>query len=173
MVFSKIQEINKRGHVIGFHPGYYTFDDPQRWSDEKMSLERSVQEPIVEGRQHYLRFNIPETYCIWEANGMELDSTLGYAQHEGFRCGTGDIFYVFDFLRRKQLKLKERPLIVMDGTLRQYQQYTLEKASRIIEQYITIGKKYKSPITLLFHNSSFYGEWEGYSSVYSDLIRFV
>jgi hypothetical protein len=97
---------------------------------------------------------------------MEIDSTLGYAHNEGFRCGTGDIFTVFDFLERRQLHVKERPLIIMDGTLRQ--QYSHEQALTIIQYYISIGRKYNSSITLLFHNSSFYGEgWEGYDSLYS------
>jgi hypothetical protein len=162
---NKIKEIKTRGHIIGFHPGYYTFDNILRWSSEKKLLERAVKNKIVEGRQHYLRFDIPVTFRIWEKNEVEIDSTLGYAENEGFRCGTGDIFTVFDFLERRQMHVKERPLIIMDGTLRR--QYSQEQALTVIKYYISIGRKYNSSITLLFHNSSFYGEgWEGYDSLY-------
>ena len=41
---------------------------------------------------------------------MEFDSTLSYADKEGFRCGVCYDFPVFDFLERRQLKLREFPL---------------------------------------------------------------
>ena len=95
---------------------------------------------------------------------MEIDSTLGYARNEGFRCGTGDVFNVFDFLSRRPLELKERPLILMDGTLRKYSTNT---ALSKIKEYITLGERYSSSITLLFHNTTFYGElWDGYDILY-------
>jgi hypothetical protein len=163
----KVKEIRNRGHLIGFHPGFYTFDNEERWAYEKKLLGKAVQGKIIEGRQHYLRFDIPLTFRIWDNNDMEIDSTIGYAENEGFRCGTGDIFTVFDFLERSQLKVKERPLIIMDGTLKLH--YSLEQALSIIQYYISIGRKYNSPITLLFHNSTFYGDdWDGYDLLYAN-----
>lgn len=164
----KVQDIKARGHVIGFHPGYYTCNDFDRWNHEKQILEDAIQDSIVEGRQHYLRFEIPTTFNIWDKSNMKIDSTMGYAKHEGFRCGTGDSFPVFDFLERKELELKERPLIVMDGNL---QHYSLEDARIKIMEIISFGRKYKSTITLLFHNTTFYGEqWEGYADLYTSVL---
>jgi hypothetical protein len=168
---STIKEIKKRGHIIGFHPGYYTFNDYDRWNYEKQLLMETINQDIVEGRQHYLRMDVTKTLAICNKNNMEIDSTLSYADKEGFRCGTGDLFPVFDFLRREQLQLKERPLILMDGTLRQYQKYSLDKARDIIQYYISLGQRYKTTITFLFHNSSFFGEWAGYDSIYKDVLN--
>ena len=163
---SKIREIKQRGHKIGFHPGYYTFDDPLRWRNEKLLLERVSETDIAEGRQHYLRMEVPDTLRIWSRNNMKIDSTLGYANKEGFRCGTGDIFPIFDFLERVQLNVWECPLIIMDGTLKRH--YTLDEALSMIQYYFTVCRKYNSALTLLFHNSTFYGEgWEGYDSLYT------
>ncbi|HEM48839.1 MAG TPA: hypothetical protein ENO27_01380 [Caldithrix sp.] len=161
-----IRKIKKRGHIIGFHPGYYTYDDNSRWSYEKQLLENAIQQEILEGRQHYLRMDVTKTLPIWDKNSMKIDSTLGFADKEGFRCGTGDLFSIFDFLNRKQLQLKERPLILMDGTLRQYQQYTQAQVSEIIKYYINIGNRYNTGVTMLFHNSSFFREWKGYDRIY-------
>ncbi len=160
----KVREIKTRGHQIGFHPGYYTFNDMERWLYEKRLLEEAIQYKIKEGRQHYLRFAIPDTFRIWEECNMEIDSTMGYASNEGFRCGTGDLYNIFDFLCRTQLKLRERPLIVMDGTLKNY---SIEQAVTTIKEYILKSKRYNSKITLLFHNTTFYGEeWKGYDALY-------
>lgn len=48
---------------------------------------------------------------------MEWDSTLSYADKEGFRCGVCYSFSVFNFLQRKKLMLKERLLIVVEMSL--------------------------------------------------------
>lgn len=168
---SRIRRIKDRGHILGFHPGYYTYMDLARWSQEKIVLEVALRQEISEGRQHFLRFDVPRTFTIWEKNSMCIDSTLGYADMEGFRCGTGDEFTVFDFLQRKSLKLKERPLIIMDGTLLDYRNYSKEKVMDIFRYYASIGRKYNTTITILFHNSSFFGEWERYDSVYKELLN--
>mgnify|MGYP003775241589 CR=1 FL=1 len=144
----------------------YKRQDNSRWSYEKQLLENAIQQEILEGRQHYLRMDVTKTLPIWDKNSMKIDSTLGFADKEGFRCGTGDLFSIFDFLNRKQLQLKERPLILMDGTLRQYQQYTQAQVSEIIKYYINIGNRYNTGVTMLFHNSSFFREWKGYDRIY-------
>ena len=166
---SIIRQINARGHLVGFHPGYYTYDNHGRWSYEKKLLEEAAKLKIVESRQHYLRTDISKTLAICDMNNIEIDSTLGYADKEGFRCGTGDLFNVFDFLKRKHLQIKERPLIIMDGTLRQYQKYSEVQAKEIIQYYITVCERYQSKLTILFHNSSFYAEWNGYKSIYDEI----
>ena len=168
---SLVKQIKKRGHIIGFHPGYYTYDDAERWRYEKNILENAIQQEVKEGRQHFLRMDMPHTLSVWEENNMEIDSTLGYQEKEGFRCGTGESYQIFDFLKRKILRLKERPLIIMDGMLLQSQHYSADKAKEVIHYYISLGKKYNTGITILFHNSSFIGEWKGYDSVYSELLN--
>ena len=106
---------------------------------------------------------------------MKVDSTCGYADVEGFRCGTGDEFYVFDVLKSKKLKLKERPLIIMEGTLNgeNYRNLSKEEAMKIIKYYFNITKKYNSTITLLWHNSSFDENscWNGWIDVYENIFK--
>ena len=166
---STVKKIRRRGHLIGFHPGYYTFDDARIWRSEKERLEEAAQQDLEEGRQHFLRMDVSVTPGIWEENGMKIDSTMSYSDKEGFRCGTGDKFPVFSCRKRVQYRLIERPLVVMDGSLKQYQNYTPEKAIEVLRYYVSIGKKYKSNTTFLFHNSSFALDWADYRAVYSEL----
>ena len=79
-----LARVAKRGHGIGFHPSYNAYNDPQLWKLEHDRLAQLSPQPVVGGREHYLRFAVPETWRIWNANGMEWDSTLGYADREGF-----------------------------------------------------------------------------------------
>ena len=165
-----VDEIYRRGHAIGFHPGYTTSTDSKEWLKQKKALSDRTPFPIGEGRQHFLMMSIPTTLQIWADAGMKIDSTLGYADHIGFRCGTGDAFPVFNFLTREQLSLIERPLIVMDGTLKQYMSLSVEEARNRVFNLIDISKKYRMPMTILFHNSSFCGKWEGYSDLYESVL---
>jgi polysaccharide deacetylase len=174
-LFKKVvNEIITRGHVVGFHPGYDTFCSPSLWNKEKNMLEQSCGCTVYEGRQHFLRMNVPTTLRIWNNNEMLIDSTLGYADEEGYRCGTGRDFPIFDFLERKETALRERPLIVMDGTLHNYRKYNMEQAQRVLRHYVDMSRKYQSPLTLLFHNSSFdILSWPGYRELYKDTLHYA
>jgi hypothetical protein len=172
-VIKLIEKIKKRGHIIGFHGSYNSYNDFEQFKKEKELLEKISNQKIVEGRQHYLRFEVPTTWQIWEDNGMEIDSTCGYADREGFRCGTGDEFSVFNILSRKKLKLKERPLIFMDDNHYSYNKnISYNKSFDIINELITQSKKYNSYITILFHNSIFTkGKNIDFENLYQNLLE--
>ncbi|MDO5394916.1 MAG: polysaccharide deacetylase family protein [Bacteroidales bacterium] len=152
-----LQSVVSRGHNVGFHPGYFSYTDPAEWSREHDALRKVVGTEIVEGRQHFLMFENPTTLRQWDENGMTLDSTLSYADHEGFRCGTGCVYTFYDVMSRKPLRLKERPLVVMDCTVNGYRNLTKEELLATFRHYTDLGKKYRMPITILVHNSFFYG----------------
>ncbi len=165
-----VTNIQSRNHCIGFHPGYTTYNHPQKWHEEKQKLETALGFSLTYCRQHYLLVDIPKIFTVWENEGMKNDSTLGYADQEGFRCGTGDRYPLFDFLNRKRLQVYELPLIVMDGTLNQHKKLAPKQAEECLLYYINIGKKYHMDITFLFHNSSFDNfEWNGWKKIYENL----
>ena len=101
---------------------------------------------------------------------MEWDSTLGYPTLTGFRCGSCYEFSVFDIIQRKQLKLKEYPLLIMDVTLNDYLELNEEEAILIINDIKNKVKKYNGNFVFLWHNSSFnVNRWKKYESVYEEL----
>jgi hypothetical protein len=121
---------------------------------KKEALESICKCKIKEGREHYLRYEVPTTWQIREDNGLEIDSTCGYADKEGFRCGTGDEFSMFNILTREKLKLKERPLVVMEGSFITYQSHIdFEMMEEKIKSLINKSIKYKMKFVLLWHNS--------------------
>jgi hypothetical protein len=150
-----IDSIRKRGHAIGYHGSYNSYCDLQLFNKEKKKLEGISNEQISEGRQHYLRFEVPTTWQVWHDAGMSVDSTCGYADMEGFRCGTGDEFCVFNIITSEKLGLKERPLVFMDDTLFGYNKYSVETAILTSMEIIDVSKKYNSTLNHLTHNSYF------------------
>lgn len=169
-IYNLQKKINNRSHITGFHPSYASYNNGEQWKKEKTHLENTLNCEVKEGRQHYLRFEVPTTWQIWEDNNMETDSTCGYADCEGFRCGTGDEFSVFNVLTRKKLKLKEKPLIIMDGTLFGYRKYSYEEALNTVLNLKKLSEKYKMTLTNLAHNSYFYGN--AYKNLYEKLLGY-
>lgn len=166
-----VNEIKNRGHVIGFHPGYDTYNNLEQWSQEKQNLEKVLQLKVREGRQHYLRFEVPTTWQIWEDNNMEFDCTCGYNEREGFRCGVCYEYNIFNILTRKKMKLKEFPLTVMEGSLVNYQNMSPNDVQSRIEDLIEKVRKYRGKFVLLWHNSNFEkGEWGKYQGIYENII---
>ena len=114
-----LARIHSRGHEIGLHPSYNTFKDSATLKREADRLKHVLAEEGIEqeelgGRMHYLRWQQPNTMHAWVDAGMRYDSTLGYADHAGFRCGTCHEYPAFDAEQQKQLNLVIRPLIAME-----------------------------------------------------------
>ncbi len=164
------KKILSRGHVIGFHAGYDSVDNELLWKVQRSHLEEACGIEIKEGRQHYLRFRVPYTWQMWDSQGMQIDSTCGYSDREGFRCGTGHTYSVFNILTRKKLFLKEQPLIFMD--MRNFFCGGF-KADSLFDhnlfQVIENAKKYGTPVTLLFHNDTFLDP--GFKQLYTTLFQ--
>lgn len=163
-VLNLMDKIARRGHKIGFHPSYEAFEDQAVFERELASLQAVSPLEITRGRQHYLRFAAPRTWQVWQDAGLRSDSSLGYPEAEGFRCGICHDFPVFDTMNQKMLSLREQPLIAMDVTLAQYREYSPEQASERLLQLRREVEKHGGDFTLLWHNSSwntaFWEEWK-------------
>jgi len=167
-----IKNIKKRGHFIGLHPSYYAYNLPDQFKKEKMEIEENLKTNIKFGREHYLRFDIPKTWQIWEDNKMEWSSSMNYSGQDGFRCGICYPFSVFNILTRKKLFLKERPLIVMDVNQILKKNMNPEKMIKNIKKLDKTVKKYQGDFVFLWHNSSFNTDkWQIYHNTYESILN--
>lgn len=88
---------------------------------------------------------------------MEYDSTLGFADFAGFRCGTCYEYSAYDCVGHKRLRLKERPLIAMECSVTEPCYMGLgwgEKALNIFKKLKDLCRYYKGNFIILFHNNS-------------------
>ena len=121
-VRSLMREIHARGHIIGYHASFRGYDDPQTIGHEVAELQRACREEGIEqtrwgGRHHFLKWRNPETWQWWNDAGLAYDSSLGFSDEVGFRCGCAFEFPVFNLVTRRTLEICEQPLIVMDVAL--------------------------------------------------------
>jgi peptidoglycan/xylan/chitin deacetylase (PgdA/CDA1 family) len=149
-----IHKIQADGHLIGLHPSYDALKDSDQFKKEKGQLEKATGFPVKCGRQHFLRFEAPFTWQMWEEQSMTIDSTLYYAEHPGFRCGTCYPFHVYNFLTRQQLQLKEVPLTAMEVSWITYGVVAHNQMLAEIRALLETVRKYNGTFVLLWHNSS-------------------
>ncbi len=169
-----LKKINERGHVIGFHPSFDSYNNEGIYKQELKILQAASPQTVTCGRQHFLRFDVPGTWQLWEAAGMEWESSMYYPDAPGFRCGTCDGFPVFDVLERKELKVREMPLTAMEVSWNIYEKSSPAKLYAEINGLKNTVKKYNGTFVLLWHNSSFnVPDYIQYSGLYEELLTEV
>ena len=167
-----LETIKSRGHQIGFHPSYNSYTRPLLWRQERDALAALAPRKITKGRQHYLRFEVPTTWQIWEDAGMSVDSSLGYPEAPGFRCGTCYAFPVFNFLTRYTMSLYESPLICSESSVIEHQHLSPAAAEEAIRRVYEETQRYQGNFVLLWHNSAlFTEEHTPYRRLYEKILR--
>jgi hypothetical protein len=151
---SFLREAQQEGWEFGFHPGIRTSRAEAAFAEEHLRASACLG-AIHGGRQHTLRFAVPETWRLWEKASLQYDSTLGFADHEGFRCGTCRPFLPFDLGEEREIRLWEVPLTVMDNTFTKYRSLSAEQAKQVMEQLLETVKQYRGVFVLLWHNTYF------------------
>lgn len=158
---------------VGMHPSYFCMKNEQKIKKEKKKLEQIVNFPIKKSRQHYLRLELPESYQNLVDLEIIEDYTMGYASHYGFRAGTCTPFYFYDLDFEIQTPLKINPFAVMDGTLKEYLNFTAKKSYHTILKIAEEVKKVNGTFITIFHNESISGtgKWKGWDKIYENVLK--
>lgn len=85
---------------------------------------------------------------------MRWDSSMGYADRVGFRCGTCDAFRVFNVLTRQPLPLTERPLLVTDTGWAAEEDATEPGRCETVRRLLDTVNRYQGSFVFLWHNAN-------------------
>jgi hypothetical protein len=124
-------------------------------------------------RYHYLRCLYHETLPLLEAAGIEYDTSLAFAEHEGFRCGAGFPFSPYSLAAERPLRLLEVPLALMDTSLQgeRYRALAAEEAEVVAREVLSQVWTGGGGVALLWHNVRFDPRAAaGYDDVYWRLV---
>jgi hypothetical protein len=159
-----LRQIHERGHRLGVHPPLGTSQDQVALA---ACLERfrgalraaglpGVAAAPLPARQHYLQWQAPATWRTYAAVGLASDSSCGYAQRAGFRCGSCWPYRPCDLRTGEVLPLAEEPLIAMEASLLagQYEGLSFPRA---VERMRALGRACRAvqgDFVLLWHNDS-------------------
>jgi hypothetical protein len=172
-----LRKINVRGHEVGLHPSYETYQRPELIEIEaerlkKVCADEGISQLEWGGRMHFLRWKTPITIYGWERASMNYDNTLSYGDLPGFRCGTCFEYRAFDPIKMEMLNLKIRPLIAMECTVMAKRYMNLgtgHDACRKFMELKNAAKSVSGTFTLLWHNSQLMKQEE--RDLYSKIVQ--
>jgi hypothetical protein len=126
-------------------------------------FEKMLGVEAVGCRFHYLSWEPRTTPLIVSVKPAKLnnkylyDSTLGFAEHYGFRHSCCLPFYPFDFLYRGAADFLEIPLNVMDATLHHpnYLQLAPDEILPALQPLFAEIKRFGGVASVLWHNQNF------------------
>lgn len=158
---------------VGIHPSYYSSKNSKIIEDEKKFLENLIKKNVVKSRQHYLKFNLPETYLYLIENKIEEDYSMGFADNIGYRAGTSKPFYFFDLNANQKTKLRVIPFFAMDVSFHKYLKMDVEESFKILNAHLKLCKEKNYTLITLWHNESIsdYGIWKGWKKPYYDFLK--
>ncbi|WP_198172490.1 DUF7033 domain-containing protein [Hymenobacter ginkgonis] len=152
-LWQRLRQLDEQGYELGLHGSIGT-------ALSSSQLEHELDDIPYEGsgiRFHYLSWDPTQTPALLDAVGLDYDSTLGFAEHFGFRHSYCQPFYLFDFATGKEAGFLEIPLAIMDATLH-HPQYLQLKSNEILPALQPVFaeiKKFGGVASVLWHNENF------------------
>jgi len=103
-------------------------------------------------RQHRLMITNPDTFYNQITVGLKYDTSLVFAEHEGFRNSYCYPFRIYDFKKEEMLDIWEIPLTLMDVSVLEYQKLSNTEILKSIGSLINEAKRFNGLFSLLWHN---------------------
>jgi len=152
----RFQRLTAQGHELALHGSIGTATDFAGLLAEKEALGMKT----CGNRFHYLRWEPRKTLAQLEAlvmAGLRYDSTLGFAEHFGFRHSYCQPFYPFNFENGTAHSFLEIPLHVMDATLHHpnYLQLHPTEILPALQPMFAETERFGGVAAVLWHNNHF------------------
>lgn len=169
-----IKELLLSGFEIGLHGSFKGAKEISALKEEKSLLESLFEVDELGVRLHYLKMEVPSTWQIQEEAGFVYDSTLGYPEEVGFRCGLAFPFRPYDLEEEKRLNILELPLTIMDGAVfgkgPKDKGEVLSRCLQLLERV----EKGNGLAVILWHLRSWYErDFPGWRWVYEQILSYL
>ncbi|PWE36627.1 MarR family transcriptional regulator [Pelagicola sp. LXJ1103] len=156
-----MQSIHARGHEIGMHGSFNTYQDPGQIRHERTRLTEALaraglEVEILGNRQHYLRWDSAQTPDHLEACGFAYDTSGAFPDRPGFRYGTSQPFAMWSWTKRAPLKLRQHPLVLMECSVLSPGYLGMghgREATDLMQSLKRAALRHGGDFTLLWHNS--------------------
>ncbi|HEY6062143.1 MAG TPA: polysaccharide deacetylase family protein [Chitinophagaceae bacterium] len=156
----------------GLHPSWQSGDKPELIKKEKDILQYEIGVEVHCSRQHFIRFNLPQTFRQLLNAGIHSDYSMGYGSINGFRASVASSFYWYDLEREEKTNLQLYPFCYMDANSFFEQKYTPQQARDEMLQYFNIVKSVDGLMITIWHNT-FLGthrRFAGWREVYEEFL---
>lgn len=153
----------------GFHNGLHKSCSPMSIDAELDKLGR----PTTFNRYHFLRFLPHVDWPKIAASRLDFDSSLGFAEHFGFRNSFGMPFQPFDLSSGKPFDFVEAPLTLMDSTLNRYMGIPVAQMGQRIIDFCEANPT-NCVFAFLWHNTYFTDyKYGGLIAPYKQVLAYI
>ena len=162
-------------YPVGVHPSWRSGDDNSLLEKEIDLLQVITGSKISSSRQHYIRFELPETFRRLIKNDIQFDFSMGYGSINGFRASVASPFYWYDLEKENQTELMLFPFCYMEANSFYEQTYTAQQALDEMRHYYNVVRSINGTFIMIWHNQ-FLGTdklYEGWKKVYEQFIKEV
>jgi hypothetical protein len=153
--------LKKQAFEVGLHGAETSYKDPDSLRDEMELFRKRVGFSPTGLRYHVLKFEVPHTWEIEAAAGIEYDATFYHNRFFGFRAGT--CFPYHPFSKESRLSILELPTGYMDWTSL-YRNQNAKEQLETLELTRKAVEGYHGVFVANFHNT--YLNHETFPSVY-------
>jgi peptidoglycan/xylan/chitin deacetylase (PgdA/CDA1 family) len=166
--------LEQRGWEIGLHGSIGSHESVPAQKKERATLESATGAEVTGVRQHYLKFNYPETWQNQASAGFGYDSTLGFNKRFGHRAGLAFPYFPYDCTRGQHTGILQLPITIHDNVplLFEYsdRERALERCLRCIDEVAETN----GLATLLWHPyTRHHPRWPEPVEVYADVLEYL
>ena len=157
----------------GWHASVRSMSALKYGQKELNKIRTCRREGISRVRQHYLVDELIHRPRQLEEMGITADYSMGYAQQNGFRAGTGYAFPHYDFITESALSIVHVPFAIMESAFQNYLPYQSKEMWQQWDELIQQAKKANSRLEIVFHwhSLSDHGPYEGWRSIFNKLVE--
>jgi peptidoglycan/xylan/chitin deacetylase (PgdA/CDA1 family) len=167
------KELEEDGWEIGLHGSMNSYRDSNLLLKELDLLINNTHCKVTGIRQHYLRFDIRNTWHIHEALHLQYDTTLGYDNRIGFRGGIALPFVPYDLDNEREYKLLEIPMCIMDSSLFFVtgEKLDIEKSLKRCQNIVDNIKQTSGLLVINFHPHFYAAPYPDWWKVYDSILE--
>jgi hypothetical protein len=140
-------------YPVGLHPSWQSGDDESLLNNELRTLELTTGKKITFSRQHYIRFNIPDTFRKLINTGITDDYSMGYGSINGFRASVASSFNWYDLEKEETTSLTLHPFCFMDANSFFEQKFSAQQALEEMRHYYNTCKSLNCTFISIWHNT--------------------
>lgn len=162
--------IHRLNHYrAGIHPSYNSMQQPGLIEQEISLLQNITEKPVRDSRQHYLRFELPQTYRALIRAGIVNEFSMGYGSINGFRASVAHAFHWYDLEAEQITPLKIHPFCFMDANSYFEQKQDVTVTQQELNDYYEKCRSVHGCMITIFHNHILGSEkmFSGWSEMYA------
>lgn len=160
-------------YSLGVHPSWQSYGKLEIIKSEIAYLENTSGQKIISSRQHFIRFELPQTYRMLMDAGILKDFSMGYGSINGFRASVANSFYWYDLEKEEQTNLLVYPFCYMDANSFFEQRLSPEAALQEMKDYYKKVREVGGMMITIWHNT-FLGTdplFSGWREVYKEFLE--